>query len=945
MINHLLLIACIASTSVASVGWPADASARQRRLEQFAFKGKVELCEGASGIDGRFIVQIKAEDAADEGERKLGGSGAAALMQQLKQRQKIKISSLYFHESAPTKDGSPQSEFVAPPPAEPYICDFFATYHSAFDGFAMEASPACLEDALLFPGAYVEQDCSVSTFTQEQPSWNLDRIDQLEGGAALDSKYDTGSLSGEGVDVYIIDTGIKTDHPDFADRVAGGVNKVESNNNFDDCHGHGTHCAGLAVGTTYGVAKKANVYGVKVLDCNGAGSTSGVIAGLDWAVETASTTNNPSVISMSLGGALSQVMNGAVESAIAANITVVVAAGNVNQDVANFSPASVAGAITVGAADKADARASFSNFGTGVDVFAPGVEIISTWIGDSSSSKTVSGTSAACPQVAGAAALELQLGQTTSTTILTPSQVAATIVKRAEDGNILRVPTATFAPTKAPLPTPAPNPTPSPSTTPTAQGSPTLTPTQAPTFKSNAPTPVPQGDGVTGQVEQGTIDEVDEIGSELDGDDDTPALPDGWTINSGAAHCQMALSVAGDGFCVESVLGVDGLYENNAECEFVYTAPAGAAHSLVRESFDVEYHSACGYDWLETGSQKYCGTTAGSNSFPATMAVAGGSETTFKFSSDGSARKAGFKICDTTSGWDVESRSVGTGGSRSTSDICKVTISPNGLCIQDDNGVTATNYGTHEDCAFSFSGAGNLTITSFGFESHPTCDWDYLQIGSTKHCGIGNEATVPGSTISVDSSQLFVYKSDYSVTKQGFQICYKPDWFDMSEYTSSSISTNAVEGTNIMSTWSVDNSGTATSAPKPKPTMTEAEKEAEAKHYAAKQQNEVTKPVPSTGGTATATEEDDVDIAFSSSSPCQAMLCKVGVGAVGGVALLATVAYLVVKNGGSHNNAESQSQLPTVLKAAETQKVDESPPVRGSDIERQLRIMDLTSQV
>ena len=244
------------------------------------------------------------------------------------------------------------------------------------------------------------------------PSWGLDRIDER----ALDgtSSY-TYPSTASSVTAYVIDTGIAPGSSDFTGRLGAGQNFVAAGGTVDpanwaDCNGHGTHVAGTIGGTTYGVAKGVTLVPVRVLDCSGNGSSSGVIAGLDW-MTAQHLAGARAVANLSLGGGFSQSLNDAVTRAVADGVVVVVAAGNSSADACTSSPSSTPSALTVGATDSGDARASFSNYGPCLDVFAPGVGITSDWIGSADATNTISGTSMASPHVAGVAALYLEQGQ------------------------------------------------------------------------------------------------------------------------------------------------------------------------------------------------------------------------------------------------------------------------------------------------------------------------------------------------------------------------------------------------------------------------------------------------------------------------------------------------------------------------------------------------------
>jgi len=241
--------------------------------------------------------------------------------------------------------------------------------------------------------------------TQTSPAWGLDRIDQVS--LPLDSKYNYAS-NGNGVKVYVVDTGIRLSHSQFGGRAMTGKDFVTPGGTAADCNGHGTHVAGTIGGSTYGVAKGTTLVAVRVLDCGGSGSVSNVVAGLNWAAADASVPNKRKVINMSLGGGINAALDAAVASAVASGVTVVVAAGNSNTNACNQSPARAPAAITVAASDSADTRASFSNYGSCVDLFAPGVGTTSAWYTSDTATNTISGTSMASPHVAGAAALVIK---------------------------------------------------------------------------------------------------------------------------------------------------------------------------------------------------------------------------------------------------------------------------------------------------------------------------------------------------------------------------------------------------------------------------------------------------------------------------------------------------------------------------------------------------------
>lgn len=263
---------------------------------------------------------------------------------------------------------------------------------------------------------------------QNQVTWGIDRIDQVD--RPLDTQYHF-NYTGAGVTAFVIDTGIRADHLEFTGRVLAGYSVVADGNGTNDCNGHGTHVSGTLGGSTYGVAKSVNIVPVRVLDCTGSGTLSGVIAGIDWA---AGTSLRPAVANLSLGSSKSTSLNAAVAGAVKKGITVVVAAGNSTADACNYSPSSEPTAIAVGASTSTDARASYSNYGSCVDIFAPGTSITSSWIGSTSATNTISGTSMASPHVAGVAALALQANPQAS-----PAAVVTFLVNNATANRLTAV--------------------------------------------------------------------------------------------------------------------------------------------------------------------------------------------------------------------------------------------------------------------------------------------------------------------------------------------------------------------------------------------------------------------------------------------------------------------------------------------------------------------------
>lgn len=300
------------------------------------------------------------------------------------------------------------------------------TYSAALHGFSAKMTEAQAKRLAADPAvAYVEQNRTFHIMDTQAnpPSWGLDRVDQRS--LPLDLSY-TYSTKASNVHAYIIDTGINLTHNDFGGRATSGHDFVDNDTDATDCNGHGTHVAGTVGGTASGVAKGVNLVAVRVLDCNGSGTFDQVIAGIDWVTANAV---KPAVANMSLGGSADQAVDAAVSKSIASGVTYGIAAGNSNANACNDSPARVPEAITVGATTNTDRRASYSNFGTCVDIFAPGSNITSDWKGSKTATNTISGTSMATPHVVGASALYLADHPSA-----TPAQVRDALVSAGTTG-------------------------------------------------------------------------------------------------------------------------------------------------------------------------------------------------------------------------------------------------------------------------------------------------------------------------------------------------------------------------------------------------------------------------------------------------------------------------------------------------------------------------------
>lgn len=336
-----------------------------------------------------------------------------------------------------------------------------------FTGYSGRFSEDVLAELRRSPDVdYIEQDSMV--YTLEDPKgvsndaleknapWGLARVshrDQL--GFSTFNKYQYDSRAGEGVTAYVIDTGININHVDFEGRASWGKTIPQGDEDIDG-NGHGTHCAGTIAGLRYGVAKKANVVAVKVLRSNGSGTMSDVLKGVEWAAAAhlkakaeAKKKNKPfkgSTANMSLGGGKSTSLDRAVDAAVKAGIHFAVAAGNDNADACNYSPAASVNAITVGASTIGDERAYFSNFGKCTDIFAPGLNILSTWVGSKYATNTISGTSMASPHICGLLTYALSLQPASDSGFsspLDPAKLKKKMISLGSTGKLTDMPAQT----------------------------------------------------------------------------------------------------------------------------------------------------------------------------------------------------------------------------------------------------------------------------------------------------------------------------------------------------------------------------------------------------------------------------------------------------------------------------------------------------------------------
>lgn len=339
------------------------------------------------------------------------------------------------------------------------------TFHVAGSlmGYAGHFHEDVIEQVRRHPDVeYIEKDSEVHHFEnpaiEKNAPWGLARIshrDSLSFGSF--NKYLYAEDGGEGVDAYVIDTGTNVDHVDFEGRATWGKT-IPQGDADEDGNGHGTHCSGTIAGKKYGVAKKANVYAVKVLRSNGSGTMSDVVKGVEWAAEAHIKKSKDakngkvkgfkgSVANMSLGGGSSRTLDLAVNAAVDAGMHFAVAAGNDNADACNYSPAAAEKAVTVGASTLADERAYFSNYGKCTDIFAPGLNILSTWIGSKYAVNTISGTSMASPHIAGLLAYYVSLQPASDSAFaveeITPKKLKNALITVATSGALTDIPSDT----------------------------------------------------------------------------------------------------------------------------------------------------------------------------------------------------------------------------------------------------------------------------------------------------------------------------------------------------------------------------------------------------------------------------------------------------------------------------------------------------------------------
>lgn len=381
----------LALSAACGTGFDADTAATQGSLPQ-TFSETFEVTES---------LRFEARDTVDEMVTRpfhFGEAGPRTPAKLIRMPEALEGRYIVvFHDEASPRVAQLVGEISAQWPMSLHY-----VYQTAIPGFAATMAPAVMEELRSHPEVrYIEQDAPAHKVAiQSNATWGLDRIDSRSG---RNGQYEY-NFDGSGVHAYIIDTGIRQGHSEFSGRIGNGYDSVSNDTNPEDCDGHGTHVAGTVGGTVYGVAKDVTLHGVRVLNCSGSGTNAGVIAGVDWVAANAI---SPAVGNMSLGGGASTSIDNAVAGAVSSGVVMVVAAGNSNTNACTQSPARSSAAITVGSTTNSDQRSSFSNFGSCVDIFAPGSSITSAWFTSNSATNTISGTSMASPHVAGIAALYL----------------------------------------------------------------------------------------------------------------------------------------------------------------------------------------------------------------------------------------------------------------------------------------------------------------------------------------------------------------------------------------------------------------------------------------------------------------------------------------------------------------------------------------------------------